>query len=113
MTDNVGRKHIADLAEQRARTSDAHAKVVKKFRVQIRADAWLVGHEEVEQRGMNLPGADVRTDRWRQIYAEAVRGRLAPVRQSCCSITPSGPSGHGSMPGRLSMTGTSRSNISS
>ena len=46
----------------------AHAEVVKKFGVEIRAKAGLVGHEEVEQRGMNLPGADVRTDRRRQIH---------------------------------------------
>src|SRR4029450_6717314 len=62
VTNNVGRKHMPDLAEQRTRTSDAHAKVVKKFRVQIRADTWLVSHEEVKQRGMNSAGADISTD---------------------------------------------------
>ena len=67
--DDVGREYVLDLPEQRACAPDGHAEVVEKLRVQIGAETRLVGHEDAEQRQVNLPGADVRADRRGELHA--------------------------------------------
>ena len=57
--DDLRRKHVADLPEQRARAPDRDAVVVEEFAVHVAADAGFVGHEDLEQGQVDLPGADV------------------------------------------------------
>ena len=56
-------EHVLDLAKQRARASERHAEVVEKLGIEVRAKAGLVGHEDADQRTVDLTGADVRADR--------------------------------------------------
>ena len=80
--DVVGREHVLDLAEQRARAADGHSEVVQEFGVEIGAKAGLVGQKGAEERQMNFAGRRPPRGPSAQVSHEATRGRLARRRTS-------------------------------
>src|SRR5215471_11655505 len=57
--DDVCRKYVTDLSEQRAGASDRHAEVVQKFTVDVSPDAGFVRREDLEHGPVDLPRPDV------------------------------------------------------
>ena len=55
--DDVGWKHVLQLAEERSRAPERDAEVVQELGVEVRAQARLVGGQDSDDRAVDLPGA--------------------------------------------------------